>query len=229
MQEEVTKHTKKIYRTVKDPKHTFGEKIKEVIAEIFIIVFAVTLSIWLHSWTEHRHQQKEVTEFLTDMKEDLKSDAESISKSKTELDINLNNYKFVSGLTATEMDSIKKVDLSANISTTKINNGNYEGFKSSGKIGYIEDKKLKKLILKYYHELTPGLLENENYNALSFSKVLDFINEQSGVQFDKALLMPKFKQLLKSHIRQSGSLHEEYNQTMKAANEIMSEIDKASK
>ncbi|HEX7458437.1 MAG TPA: hypothetical protein VF301_08385 [Ginsengibacter sp.] len=38
MQDEVTKHTKKIYDTVKNPKHTFGEKVKEIIIEIFIIV-----------------------------------------------------------------------------------------------------------------------------------------------------------------------------------------------
>ena len=49
MQDEVTKHTKKIYDTVKNPNHTFGQKVKEVFMEIFIIVFAVTLSIWLHS------------------------------------------------------------------------------------------------------------------------------------------------------------------------------------
>jgi len=64
MQEEISKHTKKIYNTMKNPKHTFTEKIKEVLIEIFIIVFAVTLSIWLHSWSEHNHQQKEVTAFL---------------------------------------------------------------------------------------------------------------------------------------------------------------------
>ena len=58
MQEEVKKHTKRIYETVKSPNHTFSEKLKEIVIEIFIIVFAVTLSIWLHSWSEHRHEQK---------------------------------------------------------------------------------------------------------------------------------------------------------------------------
>ena len=53
MQEEIVKHTEKIYKTVKSPKHSVGEKIKEILIEIFIIVFAVTLSIWLHSWSEH--------------------------------------------------------------------------------------------------------------------------------------------------------------------------------
>jgi len=30
MQEEISKHSRKIYKTVKDPKHTFGEKVKEI-------------------------------------------------------------------------------------------------------------------------------------------------------------------------------------------------------
>jgi hypothetical protein len=45
MQDEVLKHTEKIYKTAKSAQHSFGEKIREIIIEIFIIVFAVTLSI----------------------------------------------------------------------------------------------------------------------------------------------------------------------------------------
>jgi hypothetical protein len=48
MQDEVTKHTRKIFKTIKNPSHTFSEKLKEIVVEILIIVFAVTLSIWLH-------------------------------------------------------------------------------------------------------------------------------------------------------------------------------------
>lgn len=71
MQEEITKHSEKIYKTVKNSEHTLGEKVKEIIVEIGIIVFAVTLSIWLHSWSEHRHQQEEVSVFLGNLKNDF--------------------------------------------------------------------------------------------------------------------------------------------------------------
>jgi len=64
MQEEITKHSNKIYKTVKNSEHTLGEKVKEIIIEIFIIVFAVTLSIWLHSWSEHRPNKKKYLCFL---------------------------------------------------------------------------------------------------------------------------------------------------------------------
>ena len=70
MQDEVLKHTEKIYKTIKNKKHSLKDKLKEIIIEILIIVFAVTLSIYLHSWSEHNHQEKEVTEFLIDLKSD---------------------------------------------------------------------------------------------------------------------------------------------------------------
>ena len=52
MQEEVAKHTEKIYKAIKNNEHGFGEKVREIAIEIGIIVFAVTLSIWLHSWSD---------------------------------------------------------------------------------------------------------------------------------------------------------------------------------
>ena len=69
MQDEIAKHGKKIYSTVKS-HNSFNEKLKEVIVEIFIIVFAVTLSIWLHSWSEHKH---EAEKFLMELKSDIES------------------------------------------------------------------------------------------------------------------------------------------------------------
>src|ERR1700761_2797016 len=74
MQDELTKHGLKIYKTMSDKKHNFGEKFKEILIEIGIIVFAVTLSIYVHSWSEHRHEQKEVKEFLHGLKTDLTND-----------------------------------------------------------------------------------------------------------------------------------------------------------
>ena len=66
-------------------------------------------------------------------------------------------------------DTANKKNLSYSFSTgivtTKISDGDYEGFKSSGKIGYIENKKLKKAILKYYQETTPSILELEKANT----------------------------------------------------------------
>jgi hypothetical protein len=193
----------------------------------------VTLSIWLHSWSEHRHQQKEVNEFLTDLKEDLKNDIQSVTESKEKLTINLEDYKFTLGLTQIQIDSLKRVHgtlgFNSTISTTKINNGNYEGFKSSGKIGYIENKKLKSLVLKYYQEQSPGLLEIEKYGTTTFEKLLSCIADNADKRIEEIIMLPRFKQLLKYHTDQTIVLRDGYSQTVKDASEIIKEIENSGK
>jgi hypothetical protein len=178
MQDEVTKHTKKIYDTVKSRKHSFAEKLKEILIEICIIVFAVTLSIWLHSWSEHRHEQKEVSEFLKGLKEDLSNDIDMIEKNK----------KTISG----------------------------------GKIGNIENGKLKQNILTFYQQTIPDLVYGENFvNSLQL-KILDLLVDRD---IKKSLrdfaTMNKTKSLLNIGIYNFNSNINGYDQAIKQAKEII--------
>ncbi len=43
------------------------------------------------------------------------------------------------------------------------NNARYEGFKSSGKIGTIENNKLKNSILSYYQQTIPYIISQANF------------------------------------------------------------------
>jgi hypothetical protein len=230
MQDEVTKHTKKIYDTVKNPKQSFGEKIKEIIVEIFIIVFAVTLSIWLHSWSEHRHEKSEAREFLTDLKEDLNNDIKSKQIAKQTLAQNLNNFTFIEFLTKEKIDSLEKRKTSygfnASIGTTKVNNGNYEGFKSSGKIGFIENKDLKKDILRYYQDVSPSVLEIEKINASQLLKISDFMTENAEQDIKARILNPKFKAMIEGFQSYAKSNLKAYEEAIDLAKQIIIEIDK---
>jgi len=61
------------------------------------------------------------------------------------------------------IDSLKKYQNSVFNSTGLIqNSGRFEGFKSSGKIGTIEDKKLQNDIMDLYQENIPSLLAGTN-------------------------------------------------------------------
>lgn len=148
MQDEVTKHSRKIYKTLKNSKNQIVDKVKEVFVEIFIIVFSVTLSIWLHSWTQQKHQQKEAIEFLVDLKDDLNKDIKNMSEKKAQMSEMIKEYSYLRNLTEARIDSLTNKNAGIGIRlfrvVRKTNNGNYEGFKSSGKIGFIENKKLKK-------------------------------------------------------------------------------------
>jgi hypothetical protein len=55
-EDEIAKHTKKIYKTWRAKELNFWHKLKEIMVEIFIIVFAVTVSIWFPNRSEHSNE-----------------------------------------------------------------------------------------------------------------------------------------------------------------------------
>jgi hypothetical protein len=231
MQEEVIKHTNKIYKTMKDTKHTFREKVKEVIIEIFIIVFAVTLSINLHSWTEHKHQQSETTEFLIDLKDDLNKDIKSMQDEKNKLSKTVEQYMLLQSLSENQIESIgiakEKINLQLNPTFRKTNDGNYDGFKSSGKIGFIENKKLKKLILEYYQENMSALGEIEKFYNSQIYKLGDMASQNSDIK--KMFLDPRVKATFDITIQSANNEMNAYEGIIKQAKVIITEIDKKTK
>ena len=231
MQDEVTKHTKKIYDTVRNSKHTFGEKVKEVIIEIFIIVFAVTLSIWLHSWSEHRQEQKETKQFLENLKTDLTKDIESLNSDKANYEQTNKDYSFLAKIEPYQVDSILKINKTIsfpiNLPSNKINDGNYEGFKSSGKLGYIENEKLNQLLIYYYQKTVPNLKEVDDIYKRFIYKIFDLKIEDGGKTQKQIYLDPKLKEALNYVIlfgENNIRVYEEYAIT--TAKEIIVEIDK---
>jgi hypothetical protein len=172
MQEELAKHTKKIYKTLTKPGHTMLEKLKDVAVEIFIIVFAVTLSIWLHSWSDHRHEQKEVGDFLKGLKEDLTKDIAMLEHKKSNISQLDSGYQVL--LKTANLPAVINSSLFYfNVSVIRPAIGRYEGFKSSGKIGLIENDSLKQLMLVYYEQTIPDLVYGEGFvNSLQV-KLLD--------------------------------------------------------
>jgi dsDNA-binding SOS-regulon protein len=231
MQEEVTKHTKKIYGTMKNTEHTLGEKTKEIIIEIFIIVFAVSLSIWLHSWSEHRHQQEEVSMFLVNLKNDLQNDIKILDEEKEEYEKANLGYEKILGLTTFQLDSIQKsksiVNFPVHSQGPKLNIGNYEGFKSSGKIGYIEDEQLKLKIVQYYQRVVFSVNEVDKiYNDYLF-KCFDKMIENADKSEDKLYSDPKFKKTIFFLIRIGKNNIRVYDKIGKTqAKELIKEIDK---
>ena len=231
MQEEVSKHTKKIYNAAKNPKHSFGEKAKEIGIEIAIIVFAVTLSISLHGWSEHRHQQEEVKTFLVNLKADLTKDIDNLNSEKESyLKIN-KEYDFLSNITTFQLDSVAKTgkQMAFPIHTTgrKTNDGNYESFKSSGKLSYVENEKLKQLFVKYYQQSVPNMNDIDKLYTDFIVKMIDVTIDNAGQSDKKLYINPKFRKTL-SYIIMLGSnnarVYNDYG--IKEAKEIIKEIDK---
>ena len=241
MQDEIIKHTQKIYKAAKEPKHSFIEKLKEISIEIFIIVFAVSLSIWLHSWSEHQHEQKEVKEFLEDLKVDLNNDINDLEKQNLYLKNTSQGCKFYGNLTQQKIDSLQKVDANNRINLNlnpvfKIRNtGNYEGFRSSGKIGLIKDRKLKAEILDYYQKIVPTKDDRQAYyNSLVF-KIADVFleiphsNTDPNTFYKAIMSSSKGKEILVNCGMQTDMIIRLNNDVIKLGKEIIKEIDKDNK
>ncbi len=167
MQDEILKHTKKIYTEVNHPTHTLRQKLTEIVVEILIIVFAVTLSIWLHSLSEHKHEQAEVNSFLKGLHDDLQSDIEHYSRDSVSFAKFRELFKARMPLTRAAIDSSVKAggkfnsDYSLPQIWCTLQEGRYQGFKSSGKIEFIENDSLKTDILSYYEQVIPEIHRRE--------------------------------------------------------------------
>jgi hypothetical protein len=224
MQDEVLKHTEKIYKLAKNSEHSLRKRINEILIEIFIIVFAVTVSIWLHNWSEHRNQRAEAKDFLIDLRSDLAKDIHTLTEKKKYLNSSLDSYSELKNLTEEQIDTANNINLNFSLSALKINNGNYEGFKSSGKIGLIENKKLKKLILQYYEENLPGLYDVEKYHYSKALETFEMISSFSKAQ-NKLLSDPSIRAKINLDAMITQALATACDQTIEQATEILKEID----
>jgi hypothetical protein len=226
MQEELTKHGLKIYKTMTDRKHSFGEKLKEIIIEIFIIVFAVSLSIYLHSWSDHRQEQKEVKEFLRGLKGDLAGDIGQLQVNRRLINEVMTNFNRASQLKKGELpDSSLKHLFYYNIITTHLNTARYEGFKSSSKLGLIGNDSLRQNMLMYYQQLLPDIIYNEGFVNQVEKQMLDFQLDQSNLPVNDFLFLPKTRGLLQLTAHNMGISLDRYDSAMAKANVIIDQIE----
>jgi hypothetical protein len=163
--QEVIKHGQKIIRLAGSKEHTLPHKLREIAIEFFTIVFAVSLSIWLHGLSEHHHQQQEVRVFLAGLRTDLKNDIDSIRELKRSYrDFNA-NFAYLAALDPKQMpDEAEFAKVVANSNTNHYFRpymSRYEGFRSSGKIAYIEDQALLDAIFELYQMALPQIRSSE--------------------------------------------------------------------
>jgi|SRR5436190_6150745 len=177
-EQEVIKHTKKIF-TVWGSNKGFWHKLGEFLIEIIIIVFAISLSIYVHDRSELKHQRHETKEFLLGLKQDLKTDTAEMNDDKNSFLLSGKAFSYISNIKKDEQlnkDSIRKYYQWIFTTTGLIpNNGRFEGFKSSGKIGTIENKELQNNIMDLYQENIPNLLASTNYYTAKKQRLFDYV------------------------------------------------------
>jgi hypothetical protein len=174
-EDEIAKHTKKIYKTWSAKELNFWHKLKEIIVEIVIIVFAVTVSIWFHNRSEHNHQQEDVKIFLLGLQKDFTADIAEMQGDKHSYEMQEDAFNYINhtklGATLNSDSVAYYFNWIYNTTALNPNNGRFEGFKSSGKLGFIENDSLQNDILDLYQENIPSLLSSTS-NYINHKNVL---------------------------------------------------------
>jgi hypothetical protein len=234
-EQEVIKHTKKVFSIWGNKEHGFWHKLKEFILEIFIIVFAVSLSIWLHDKSEHKHQQKEVKEFLVGLREDLLSDIREMEEDKGSYETQGQAFSYITNVKlnqSLDMDSLRKYrKWLYNTTRLQQNNGRFEGFKASGKIGAIEDKKLQNDIMDLYQENILSLLAATDPYISRKTQFFDFVIKNAKRVTDttsniSVVLLTNEAQNIAGALSTPNEIAERYDICINKMRTIVSQIEK---
>jgi hypothetical protein len=128
------------------------------------------------------------------------------------------------------MDSIKanhqQINSGTNFINTLVNNGRYEGFKSSGKINTIENQSIRNKVLSYYQQTIPqiGLVE-KSYEKLT-SRYIDLLMYGKEDEDIYTNLLKKKTKIILSGIDNFAKYNQKsYEDAIKQAKEIIKEID----
>lgn len=233
--QEVIKHTKKIYKVWNRREHSFWHKTKEFMVEIAIIVFAISLSIWFHSWSEHRHEQAAVQEFLTGLKKDLQADMSEIESDKQSYKMQKAAYSYITKTRLGEHlnpDSVNHYYLYIfNATGLKPNNGRFEGFKSSGKMGTIEDEALQNDIMDLYQENIPMLISTTDLYVSKKKGLYDFIQKNKKRLTDSTTNFSAILNTEEAHniceaLTGTNEITDRYGETLQKMKKIIEVINK---
>ncbi len=221
-EQEVIKHTKKVFKIWKSNQNGFWYKLKEFLFEIFIIVFAVSLSIWFHDLSTKMHQKEEVRDFYIDLKSDLENDKKEFEDYKKNLTNGIGSKNKASDTIKLDVKRIARTNTTLNLLTIyrKNNKGNFESFKSSGNTSFIQNKLLKRMIFTYYEQSLKKIESIEETCNAQGDKTLNYILQNKK---ENMTLIYSNSVMYKNYL---GMLLNKYNETILEINVLLSEIDK---
>lgn len=230
---EVVKATKKIVKVTKSKEHGTGHKIKEIAAEIAVIVFAVSLSIAFHSWSESRHEQHEVKEFLNGLRQDLKKDIVGMKSDIVSYHHQKKAFNYFAEIPKGEVTSEDSLRAYSpyffNSISLRRNAGRYEGFKSSGKISFIENDDLQNNILDLYEEYIPTISEQTDLYGKHKVRFAEYITENT-VDYPKGnltevLASDPIKNRSRIYLTSVDNIIINYKKSIHLMEEIIKQID----
>jgi hypothetical protein len=133
--------------------------------------------------SEHKKQQEEVRQFLTGLKADLQQDIKEMTNDMESYQKQGAIFTYLSKLKKDQTPNKDSLNANSNwlFNTTALNpnDGRFQGFKSSGKIGTIENDSLQNDIMDLYEEDIPALLHSTDSYIRIKTMFFDLLNKNS--------------------------------------------------
>ncbi|WP_400190840.1 hypothetical protein [Hymenobacter sp. B81] len=194
----IKKHGKKALGMTEQHGGSWKHRAGEILLEIAIIVFAILLSMWLHDRHEQSVDRETERKFLVGLRADLTNDLKELRSDSLSYCHMQRGYRFFRTLTPQTLnpDSVKKYQWTLGNTVNLVpNNSRFEGLKSSGKLGVIEDEQLLNSILENYQELIPGLLDaTRGFTQNKEQKLSSYLEDNLDRSSDNFLtLMTSFR------------------------------------
>jgi hypothetical protein len=113
------------------------------------------------------------------LKQDLQTDIDEMKQDKESFMTSRKAFNYIAGRKLNESLSNDTIQKYAGwiFNTTGLvpNSGRFEGFKSAGKIGTIENRELQNNIMDLYQENIPNLINSTNFYTLKKQRLFDFV------------------------------------------------------
>jgi hypothetical protein len=252
-EQEVAKHTKKVYKVWASKEHSWQHKLQEFLIEILIIVFAVSLSIWFHSLSEKSHDRHEAKQYLEGLKKDLVLDIKEMRLDISFLTKQIDFFKYlVNNRTQNiNLDSIgnnflslgdtqynNNITKTTRIFTTEIylrpNISRFDALKYSGKMNIIENKELLDEIINLYEEKIPILVNSgqslSDYRHATLYAYLEsnrYLSDSNNAAFMQALKTDEnLKYIFQRIIDRTPYLINLYNDVIQHNEKLVAMIEK---
>jgi hypothetical protein len=231
-EQEIANHSKKVIHLLGSREHGLLHTLRELALEIVTIVFAVSISIWFHGLSEHREEQKQVRSFLVGLKHDLERDVaqiKQISDSDRAADA---NYAYLAALDAHAAPEPEKFEAAVQLADANFffipERSRFDGFKSSGKLGNIENEALLNRILLLYQSTFAQIQSSERGWSARQEKWRAYLDGGLDAGDDTAVhvrlaLAPRGKKLLKNLVA-NPQLYQRYQAYIEQSQKIIETI-----
>jgi hypothetical protein len=180
---DVSKHTKAIVNTIREPGKSWKHKLSDILVEIAIIVFAITLSLMVERWRETAHDKSIEKKFLLGLRIDLQNDIQQLKSDSTAYHYLATGWNYLrnAGIKKITLNRDSAVAYGATLrNTTEFipNDSRFEALKSSGQINVIENDSLQNLILDLYQNRIASLKLTTSYiTAFKTQQLLPFLSK----------------------------------------------------